>query len=90
VTRRPDIEITIDELVVTGMSRHDAEVVAQSLRRELAAGAMAWEHLPASGSERDVVELRVVPGASAGALGRQVAEALQHHLTAAEPPGPGA
>jgi len=79
--RRPDIEITIDELVVTGLNGRDVEVVAESLRRELGELATTWDCLPAAAAPgTPALEVQVVPGMTAAALGSQAAHALHRHL----------
>lgn len=90
--KRPDIEIAVDELVVIGFGGRDAAMVAEAMRRELAVLAMTWDTAPTAAFDRTrpALEVRVVPGMTADALGSQVAHALHHHLAPAEPPGAGA
>jgi hypothetical protein len=82
------VTVTIDELVLHGFDRRDAEGIADAIRTELSATLEGW--VPTAGASvarLDAGSLTVRPGAAPASVGGAVARRITRDLPGGERAG---
>jgi hypothetical protein len=82
---KPVLELTVDEMVLTGFPPRDRFLIADAMERELSAllaarGIPGLEGEPLSVEGLDAGKFKVRPGVRPNVIGRQVAQAVYRQL----------